>query len=79
MSFYPVPSRPAILGVEVPGVDQGAVDRSGAVVVAVPVSALVWPVRAGSGIGWVSVSGTVAIVVHRSRRFRLSVPGATVQ
>jgi Transposase DDE domain len=49
VSFYPVPSRPAILGVEVPGVDQGAVDRSGAVVVAVPVSALVWPVRAGSG------------------------------
>jgi DDE family transposase len=30
-------------------VDQGAVDRSGAVVVAVPASALVWPVRAGSG------------------------------
>jgi hypothetical protein len=49
VSFYLVPSRPAILGVEVPGVDQGTVDRSGAVVVAVPVSALVWPVRAGSG------------------------------
>jgi Transposase DDE domain len=49
VSFYPVSSRPAIAGVEVPGVDQGVVDRSGAVVVAVPVSALVWPVRAGSG------------------------------
>ena len=46
MSFYPVPSRPAILGVEVPGGGQGA---GRAVMVAVPVSALVWPVRAGSG------------------------------
>ena len=46
MSFYPVPSRPAIPGVEVPGGDQGA---ARAVMVAVPVSALVWPVRAGSG------------------------------
>ena len=46
MSFYPVPSRPAIAGVEVPGVDQAA---ARAVMVAVPVSALVWPVRAGSG------------------------------
>jgi hypothetical protein len=46
VSFYPVPSRPAIAGVEVPGVDQGA---ARAVMVAVPVSALVWPVRAGSG------------------------------
>ena len=46
MSFYPVPSRPAIAGVEVPGVDQGA---ARAVMVAVPVSALVWPVRADSG------------------------------
>ena len=46
MSFYPVSSRPAISGVEVPGGDQGA---ARAVVVAVPVSALVWPVRADSG------------------------------
>jgi hypothetical protein len=46
VSFYPVPSRPAIAGVEVPGVDQGA---ARAVMVAVPVSALVWPVRADSG------------------------------
>ena len=46
MSFYPVSSRPAIPGVEVPGGDQGA---ARAVMVAVPVSALVWPVRAGSG------------------------------
>ena len=46
MSFDPVPSRPAIAGVEVPGVDQAA---ARAVMVAVPVSALVWPVRAGSG------------------------------
>lgn len=46
MSFYPVSSRPAIAGVEVPGGDQAA---ARAVVVAVPVSALVWPVRAGSG------------------------------
>ena len=46
MSFYPVPSRPAIAGVEVPGGDQGA---ARAVMVAVPVSALVWPVRADSG------------------------------
>jgi hypothetical protein len=49
VSFYPVSSRPAIAGVEVPGVEQGVVDRSGAVVVAVPVSALVWPVRVDSG------------------------------
>jgi len=46
VSFYPVSSRPAIPGVEVPGGDQGA---ARAVMVAVPVSALVWPVRAGSG------------------------------
>ena len=46
MSFYPVPSRPAIAGVEFPGGDQAA---ARAVMVAVPVSALVWPVRAGSG------------------------------
>ena len=46
MSFYPVSSRPAIPGVEIPGVDQAAAQ---AVMVAVPVSALVWPVRAGSG------------------------------
>jgi hypothetical protein len=46
VSFYPVPSRPAIAGVEVPGGDQAA---ARAVMVAVPVSALVWPVRAGSG------------------------------
>jgi hypothetical protein len=46
VSFYPVPSRPAIAGVEVPGVDQGT---ARAVMVAVPVSALVWPVRADSG------------------------------
>ena len=46
MSFYPVSSRPAISGVEIPGGDQAAAQ---AVMVAVPVSALVWPVRAGSG------------------------------
>ena len=46
MSFYPVPSRPAIVGVEVPGGDLAA---ARAVMVAVPVSALVWPVRADSG------------------------------
>ena len=46
MSFYPVSSRPAIPGVEIPGGDQGA---ARAVMVAVPVSALVWPVRADSG------------------------------
>jgi hypothetical protein len=46
VSFYPVPSRPAIAGVEFPGGDQAA---ARAVMVAVPVSALVWPVRAGSG------------------------------
>ncbi len=46
MCFYPVLSRPAIPGVEFPGGDQAAVQ---AVIVAVPVSALVWPVRAGSG------------------------------
>ena len=45
MYFNPVPSRPAIAGVEVPGVNQAA---ARAVMVAVPVSALVWPVRAGS-------------------------------
>jgi hypothetical protein len=46
VSFYPVSSRPAIAGVEVPGGDQAA---ARAVMVAVPVSALIWPVRAGSG------------------------------
>ena len=46
MSFYPISSRPAIAGVEVPGGDQAAART---VMVAVPVSALVWPVRAGSG------------------------------
>jgi hypothetical protein len=46
VSFYPVSSRPAISGVEIPGGDQAAAQ---AVMVAVPVSALVWPVRAGSG------------------------------
>jgi hypothetical protein len=46
VSFYPVSSRPAIPGVEIPGGDQGAAQ---AVMVAVPVSALVWPVRADSG------------------------------
>jgi hypothetical protein len=46
VSFYPVSSWPAISGGEVPGGDQAA---ARAVVVAVPVSALVWPVRAGSG------------------------------
>ena len=43
MSFYPVSSWPAIPGVEIPSVDQAAV------MVAVPVSALAWPVRADSG------------------------------
>jgi hypothetical protein len=43
VSFYPVWSSAAIAGVELPGVDQVSV------MVAVPVSALVWPVRAGSG------------------------------
>jgi hypothetical protein len=46
VSFYPVSSVPAIPGVEVPGADQAAAQ---AVMVAVPVSALVWPVRADSG------------------------------
>jgi Transposase DDE domain len=46
VSFYPVSSRPAVSGVEIPGGDQAAAQ---AVMVAVPVSALVWPVRAGSG------------------------------
>jgi hypothetical protein len=46
VSFYPVSSRPAIPGVEVPGGDQAAAQ---AVMVAVPVSALAWPVRADSG------------------------------
>lgn len=43
MSFYPVLSQSAIPGVEIPGMDRAAV------MVAVPVSALVWPVRADSG------------------------------
>jgi Transposase DDE domain len=43
VSFYPVSSRPAIPGVEIPGGDQAAI------MVAVPVSALAWPVRADSG------------------------------
>jgi hypothetical protein len=43
VSFYPVSSRPAIPGVEIPSGDRAAV------MVAVPVSALVWPVRADSG------------------------------
>jgi hypothetical protein len=46
VSFYPVSSRPATGGVEIPGGDQGG---SQAVMVAVSVSALVWPVRADSG------------------------------
>ena len=41
MSFYPVSSRPAISG--------GEQAAARVVMVAVPVSALVWPVRAGSG------------------------------
>jgi hypothetical protein len=45
VSFYPVSSWPAISGGEVTGGDQVAAH---AVVVAVPVSALVWPVRVGS-------------------------------
>jgi hypothetical protein len=43
VSFYPVSSRPAISGGEVPGRGQAAV------MVAVPASALAWPVRADSG------------------------------
>ena len=57
MNFYPVPSRPAI-----PGVDQGAAH---AVIVAVPVSALVWPVWAGSdgdGRSALLVAGTLPIM-----------------
>ena len=46
MSFYPVSSRPAIAGGEIPGVDRATTQ---AVMVAVPVSALVWPVQADSG------------------------------
>jgi hypothetical protein len=46
VSFYPVSSRPAIPGGEVAGGDQAAAQT---VMVAVPVSALVCPVRAGSG------------------------------
>src|SRR6478672_3189765 len=45
VSFYPVSSWPAISGGEATGGDQVA---ARVVVVAVPVSALVWPVRAGS-------------------------------
>ena len=61
MSFYPVPSRPAIAGVEVPGGDQAA---ARAVMVAVPVSALVWPVRGvwgGDGRSALLVAGTSPI------------------
>ena len=43
MSFYPVSPSVAIPDVGIPGVDQATV------MVAVPVSALVWPVRVGSG------------------------------
>jgi len=46
VSFYPVSSRPVIVGVEIPGVDQATAQ---AVMVAVPVAALAWPVRTGSG------------------------------
>jgi Transposase DDE domain len=60
VSFYPVSSRPAIPGVQVPGVDQAH-----AVMVAVPVSALVWPVRAvhsgGDGRSALLVAGTSPI------------------
>jgi hypothetical protein len=51
VSFYPVSSRPAISGVEIPGGEIPGGDQAAAqaVMVAVPVSALVWPVRAGSG------------------------------
>ena len=56
MSFYPVSSRPAIPGGEIPGgeipggeIPGGDQAAAQAVMVAVPVSALVWPVRAGSG------------------------------
>jgi hypothetical protein len=42
MSFYPVPSSPAMPDVQLPGADQGAV------MVAVPVSALAWPVAEGA-------------------------------
>jgi hypothetical protein len=54
VSFYPVLSRFALAGVEVPGSDLAtdlATDlaAAGAVMVAVPVSALEWPVRVGSG------------------------------
>lgn len=43
MSFYPVSPSAAIPSAEIPGVDAATV------MVAVPVSALGWPVRAGSG------------------------------
>lgn len=42
MSFYPVPSSSVVSAVQFPGVDQGVV------MVAVPVSALSWPVGEGS-------------------------------
>lgn len=57
MSFYPVSSWPAIPGVEIPGGDQAAV------MVAVPVSALAWPVRAESG-----GDGRSALVVAGAER-----------
>jgi len=63
VSFYSVSSRPAIPGVEIPGGDQAAVQ---AVMVAVPVSALVWPVRAesgGDGRSALVVAGTLPITV----------------
>jgi len=61
VSFYPVSSRPAIPDVEIPGGDQGA---ARAVMVAVPVSALVWPVRTdsdGDGRSALVVAGATSI------------------
>lgn len=55
MSFYPVSSAAAIPGVELPGGDLSTV------MVAVPISALVWPVRQGS-----SKDGRSALVVDRA-------------
>jgi Transposase DDE domain len=63
VSFYSVSSSAAIPDAQRGGVDQGAV------MVAVPVSALVWPVRAGSG-----ADGRSAWVVGGGERIRTGDP-----
>src|SRR4249919_3007655 len=68
VSFYPVSFRPAIPGVEIPGGDRAAAQ---AVMVAVPVSALAWPVRADSG-----GDGRSALVVAGAERITAGDPVA---